>query len=71
MAGDAYTGEHARPLEEQLATYAKVNVKKLQDEQKKPRKKRAAQHNHGRRRDQLCVVPGVRESEEYAPLKAS
>lgn len=33
------------------AAFAKANVKKLQAGEKKPRKKRAAQHNHGRRRE--------------------
>ena len=31
--------------------FAKANVKKAEAAEKKPRKKRAAQHNHGRRRE--------------------
>jgi hypothetical protein len=34
--------------------FAKANVKKPEASEKKPRKKREAQHNHGRRREPLA-----------------
>src|SRR5690348_14041606 len=47
--------KHIEELEKQKTAppaFTKANVRKPHDEQKKPRKKRAAQHNRARRREQ-------------------
>lgn len=56
LLGEQLAAAHKRIEElEKLKTpppaFAKANVKKPQAGEKKPRKKRAAQHNHGRRRE--------------------
>jgi transposase len=56
LLGEQLAAAHKRIEElEKLKTpppaFAKANVKKPEAGEKKPRKKRAAQHNHGRRRE--------------------